>query len=200
MIGNRDPKRLSDVLIDGGVAVVPTDTVYGLIGKAFDKQVFERLNSIKCDRTLPYSVMFPSLEKFIVWYGELNPEIKKIVKATTSLPVTFIVLFKGTVPRGFGYSKMGVGFRIYNDDFIRESYIILNSPLWASSANKSGDSAPNDFSDISPNLLECIDLAIDNGQTRYKQASTVVDLRSRPIKILRHGAKVLEITRILENL
>ncbi|NQT35397.1 Sua5/YciO/YrdC/YwlC family protein [bacterium] len=182
-------RKLVEVLNGGGIAVIPTDTVYGLIGKAFDKKVFKRLDRIKGDRKLPYTLIFASLDHLESWYGHLNPFQRRVTRALLPGPVTLILPPNNKISTGYRHGSHGVGVRVPSDELTPKLCKLLSwQPLWATSANRSGESAPITYSEIDPALLEEVDISIDSGKTVYGTESTVIDLRRLPFTIKRHGS------------
>lgn len=195
-----DFDRLCSLLRDGGTAIIPTDTVYGLVGRAFDPKVFDRLDALKGERRLPYAVAFPDYPSLVEWYGRLG--IRGARLATTLLPgpVTFILPANDRVPPGFRYANAGIGVRVSSDRFMPELARRLGSPIWATSANYSGQPAPVDFRSISPSLRDEVDMAIDAGPTPFKDASTVIDLRESPPKTGRAGPWLKRVQTAVDRL
>ncbi len=182
-----DIDRLVGILADGGIVVIPADTVYGLVGKAFDPEVFSRLDTIKEERHLPYAVIFPSLEELEEWYGDIGFRRRRLASSLMPGPVTLLLPNNPNVPTGFRYHSAGIGVRVASDFLLSTLAGRVGGSLWGTSANRSGDPAPSDFRSVNRNLIQAVDMAIDNGPTTFRDASTVLDLRSSEFKISRKG-------------
>lgn len=182
-----DIDRLVRVLSDGGVAIAPTDTVYGLIGKAFDRRVFEKMDAIKGERRLPYAAIFSDLDSIEEWVGGLSFRRRRLISSLLPGPLTFILNSSGKLPLDFRYRSSGIGVRFSSDALLPKLAHQLNSPIWATSANRSNDPAPADFRSVNHNLLKEVDIAVDAGPTIFNDPSTVVDLRTNSYSILREG-------------
>ena len=190
-------RKLMRVLNDGGVAITASDTVYGLLTGAFDRQSFLRLDKIKGSRELPYTLNFASSKRLENWYGRLNPFQRRVSNAVLPGPVTLIFPYKPAVPKGFRHRDHGLGVRIPSDALTPELCDRAEMPIWSTSANRSGQTAPTDFPDVDPGLLEDVDLALNSGPTIYRRASTVIDLRQFPYRIKRPGPWLDHIKRVL---
>ncbi len=190
---------LVDVLSKGGLAVVPVDTVYGLIGKAFDKKVFERMDDIKGDRRLPYAVVFESVNSIEEWIGPLSFRQRRFANKLFPGPLTMVLDAGSNIPADFRYENSGIGVRVCSDKLLPDLVERLGSPIWATSANRSSHSTPADFQSVNPEMFHAVDIALDGGQTLFQEASTVVDLRSHTFEILRQGPWVDRVLRAIEH-
>jgi protein-tyrosine phosphatase len=182
-----DLDRLTEILQGGGIAIIPTDTVYGLIGKAFDADVFKKLDMVKGERRLPYATAFESLESIEDWFGGLGFRARRMAHSLLPGPITLVMNSAGKIPLRFRHRSAGIGVRLSTDKLLPELSQRLNSPIWATSANRSGDTTPGDFRTINPGLIQQVDFAIDAGPTTFHDASTVIDLRENEYKIVRKG-------------
>jgi len=191
--------KLVNLLNAHHVVIAPTDTVYGLIGGAFEKEVFHRLDEVKRGRNLPYVLIFGSISHLEDWYGELNPFQNRIVNDLLPGPVTLILPSKETVPKGFRHHRHGLGVRVVSDRLIHRICTAIKSPLWSTSANLGGRPAPVEYSQIDHQLMEYVPLVIDGGRTVYGEASTVIDIRRLPYKVLRRGPWIDRVESLLTD-
>jgi len=191
-------EKLADILNSNGVIIAPTDTVYGLITKAFDENAFNRLETIKGKRVLPYVTVFSSYQHLEEMTGVLNPFQRRIADALLPGPVTLILDANPAIPPGFRYAELGIGVRIMVSDILTRLSDIIKSPLWATSANRSGTEAPVSFSEIDTDLFEEVNIVMDRGATFYVQPSTIIDLRKMPFRITRKGSGYLKAKNTLE--
>ena len=182
-----DIDRIVSVLNEGGIVILAVDTVYGLLTRPFDRSLFDRLDRIKGERRLPYVLAFESYNRFREWYGEIDIIQRRFIRDLIPGPITLIFEVNSDIPTGFRYHGDGIGIRISSDPALRKICQTLNSPLWATSVNRSGEPAPVNFSDIQTTILDQVDLAVDSGPTLFRQASTVIDLRRQPFRIIREG-------------
>ncbi len=191
--------KLVSTLNTGGVIVAASDTVYGLIAKAFNQKAFRRLDDIKGHRNLPYAVNFASMSGLETWYGNLNPFQQRVARALLPGPITLILPFNDRVSNGFRCKKHGLGVRVPSDDLTPELCMKIGEPLWSTSANRSGESAPTTYSQIDKKLLDEIDIVLDSDSTEFAEASTVIDLRQLPYSILRQGSWLKKVEALLDD-
>jgi L-threonylcarbamoyladenylate synthase len=180
-VGQADAARLMECLGGGGVAVFPTDTVYGVGCDPDDEQAVRRLYELKgrpADR--PAAVMFFDRELALSVLEDLRTAERAAVSALLPGPVTLLLpnrsrrfpLACGPTPREGG----ALGLRV---PLLREPLAALQDvsrPIMQSSANLSGGPDARRLSDVPRELLLGADLALDGGDLSGV-ASTVVDLR-----------------------
>lgn len=169
-------------VLNGKVFIYPTDTVYGIGGNALDEEVCERIREIKKRDAKPFSIIvsdFSMLRK----YCEVPEDRMRYLFQYLPGPYTFIFVKKAGIlacPGG------RIGVRVPMHSFIRKVAGDTGLPIIGTSANISGKEPVFSFKKISKALIKQVDLAIDGGETYYKQESTVVDLVDMEIK--REGA------------
>lgn len=164
----------------GKLIVYPTDTVYGIGGNALDKNVFDMVCAAKRrEKSNAVSVMIPNLEMLLKYFDASEEELNYI---TASLPGPFTFILKAKAPMPVQSANGTVGVRIPNHIFMRKVCYESNVPIITTSANPHSQPAPIRFSDISKEILDAAEVAVDGGETMLKGASTVVNIRERKIE------------------
>ena len=185
-------KILSEVeriLRSGGVVVVPTDTVYGLVGRADREEAIKKIFTIK---KRPQEKAFPIFVKDIaaaLKFAYISDKKAKFLGKVWPGPVTVVFHHKEKLPGLLTGGKDTVGIRIPNSQFLLELLARLKFPLVQTSANISDQPPAKNLKEVSryfknkkmqPNLI------IEGGQAEGK-ASVVIDFtRNEPI-VLRTG-------------
>jgi protein-tyrosine phosphatase len=193
-------RELQKCLSDDGVIIAAADTVYGLVGMAFRETVFDRMNRIKGDRRLPYALVFSDILQFTWWYGRLDFYRKRVIAALTPGPVSFVFRTPSNLYNKYRYTDEGVSVRIGSGQVYTRLAKLMDQPFWATSANRSDADAPNMMEQIDPSLIAEVDYVYDTGPTEYETASTVIDLRTYPFKIVREGPWLDKVSRMLDHL
>ncbi len=167
--------RASAVLSSLGVAILPCDTIYGIVGVA--PQTEERIRSIKGrGEDKPFLQLLPDLGWVRKLSGqELPPRLARLWPG----PLTLIVQAKagGTV-----------GIRLPDSDVLRCILAAVGRPLYSTSVNRAGSSPLNRIEDIRDEFEDCVDLIVDAGALSQGAPSTIVDVTARPYRILRQGS------------
>ncbi len=164
----------------GGVLLVPTETVYGLVCRWDDKVAIERIYTLKGrEKAKPLALFADSLSTLKKNDIYLNQTAEKLALALCPGALTVIV------PTLTGDT---IGFRIPGHPFILELLQKLACPLASTSANRSGKANALDVNAALAMLDGAPDLVIDGGAIPAgRQASTVVLALDDELKILRQG-------------
>ena len=189
-----DPKAIptaKQVLQDGGTIVFPTDTIYGIAADTFNPVSLNKLYEIKErseDKALPVLIgEISQLENLVL---ALSNTVLQIAEAFWPGALTLILPKGPEVPPELSpYPTIGV--RMPNLDFTLR-LLTETGPLATTSANLSGGPNPTNVQDVREQLGDRPDLILDGGSTPGPVASTVLDLSSPQVKILRQGPISLE--------
>jgi len=164
----------ADILLEGGVIVYPTDTVYG-IGSILKEEQIKRIFSIKGrDYKSPLSVAFANIKE-VRHYAEVSGEQEAQILKEHKDGMTYILNKKKTIPDYVTAGLPTVGVRIPDDEVCRQ-LIRLSGPIITTSANPTGKPAPTSVKELDETIGNQVDLVLDAGPTKYKKPSTVKDL------------------------
>ncbi|MCF7872594.1 MAG: threonylcarbamoyl-AMP synthase [Candidatus Omnitrophica bacterium] len=179
-IARPDIAKAANMLFQGKIIAMPTETVYGLAVGADKKNGIEKLYSLK-ERPLdkPFSIALADPKKAInQYFFTLNPFGYRLIENFWPGPLT-IVYYKN--PEG------KVGIRIPSN-FIANSILkLFGSAVFFPSANRSGQKEAISADQVEEIFDGQIDLIVDGGKADHKESSTVIDLTYKPFKILREG-------------
>lgn len=175
----------TEAILAGKVLIYPTDTLYGIGGNAMDKNVVARIYEIKKrEPKKPISVIMANLE-MIQEYCEFDKQQKAVLKKHLPGPFTFLIRLKREVRMPVTDSEF-LGVRIPSHPFAVGLSRETGLPIASTSANISGEKDACRVEDIDPEIKNKVDYVIDQGETRFKQGSTVVDLEK--MIVIRKGA------------
>jgi L-threonylcarbamoyladenylate synthase len=174
-------EEAAKALLNNELIVYPTDTVYGLGALATSKEAVEKVFIAKRrSKEKAISVMVGSLSQLLEFFSPNEEEIRYIYHYLPG-PFTFIMKAKQSL------SHLGdeVAVRVVDHFFCRKLCIKVNAPITATSANISNKESIIRLDQLDDELKEHVAIAIDGGETKYKEASTVVNIRKR--QIIRDG-------------
>ena len=174
-------EELKNVLLQpGGVALVPTETVYGLVARAGDEQAFQRIYKLKHRNSLKCLGWFVGNWRELSDYGvELAGLPEKLAEKYCPGPLTIIAPCK---------DGSTLGFRVPDNKLLLSLLNKIDVPLVQTSANASGLPDASDCQEALEQLDGEVDCAVDGGEiTGLIAGSTVVDATGDRIKILRQG-------------
>jgi L-threonylcarbamoyladenylate synthase len=202
VIGPADARSLEACLADGGVAVFPADTVYGLCCDPGNERAVRRLYELKgrpAER--PAAVMFFALEPALSTLSELRDAERAALRALLPGPVTLLL----PNPRlrfgpACGPDPATLGLRVPRLPARLAALRSVARGAMQSSANLSGGSDARRLTDVPESLRAGADLVLDGGELPGTP-STVIDLRdyqaAREWRVVREGALGEEAVRRL---
>jgi L-threonylcarbamoyladenylate synthase len=182
-----------ETLKNGGVILLPTETVYGIAVDARNKSAVEKIYEIKNrDYSKPLQIMVSSVEE-AKKIAEFNNKAQELAKKYWPGALTIILKLKPDyLANNFNKMNDTVGIRIPNHSLALEILRAFNSPLAVTSANISGKGDNISFAEAKTSLGDKLDLLIDGGSSDIGISSTVIDLtdETNP-KILRQGSVII---------
>jgi L-threonylcarbamoyladenylate synthase len=175
-----DAERLEACLAGDGVAVIPTDTVYGLACNPDSEVALRRIYELK--RRPPHkpaAVMFFSLQAALATLTELGPRTRAAVEALLPGPLTLLLenprcRYQGAcAPGGDGPGLLGLRVPVLVGH--TSALATIDLPAAQSSANFAGGHDPCTLAEVPLQVREGADLTVDRGELPGT-ASTVIDL------------------------
>ena len=156
----------------GGVAVFPADGLYGLACDPTNATAVERIQEIKGrDEQKPSAVMYFSPLALRELLADIGPRTSEAVGKLLPGPVTLVIANPShRYPLACREDPERLGVRL-----IEGPLAGAMTPIFQTSANRSGDRAPSRFDQLAPEIVAGADLAIDGGELTGTP-STVVDL------------------------
>ncbi|KAB1186907.1 MULTISPECIES: L-threonylcarbamoyladenylate synthase [Haloferax] len=180
----------------GEAVVYPTETVYGMGADATDPAAVERVFDIKGrDRSKPLSAGFPDVDSALD-YVVADDREEAFMRRFLPGPVTVVVERRESLPDVLVAGRDRVGVRVPDHDLARRLFRAAETPVTATSANRSGTGSITHPSQLSDEIREAVAVVLDGGTTPGTE-STVVD-PGRGV-IHRRGAMADEIEAWLEE-
>ncbi len=181
--------QAEQIIRNGGIAVVPTDTVYGFVGNAADETVVEKLYSLK---RRPEEKPFPIFVKDIAAarrHAYIADTKASFLEKIWPGPATVIFDDKGKLPARLTAGRSTLGIRIPDHRFLRGLLEKLPFPLVQTSVNISGASPARTVEEIMgyfPDGSLQPDFVVDAGLLEAVP-STVIDFTGHGPIIMRSG-------------
>lgn len=184
-------------LRDGGVALLPTDTVYGLAVHPERPDAIERLFVLKGrPRSTNLPIMVDKLDDLARLGVIVTPEATRLMEAFCPGPVTLALGVDEARRPAWLAGRVEVAVRIPADDIMR-AVLERCGPLLVTSANLHGNATPETAPEVVAQLSEPPDFMIDDG-VRKVIPSTLVNCNLPVPTIERVG--VLDVSQIQEVL
>lgn len=179
-----DIQIATEILLKGGVGILPTDTIYGIVGSALSAEVTERIYDIKKrNSTKPFIVLIADIRSIQQFGVKITKELESELKQYW--PGPYSILLPVTNSK-FEYLHRGSGkiaFRLPNKpDLIN----LLNKtgPLVAPSANTEGAIPAKTIIEAQKYFGEKVDFYLDGGLVQGKP-STILSFDGNKVVIER---------------
>ncbi|KAM0728181.1 Threonylcarbamoyl-AMP synthase [Formica fusca] len=202
--GDRTIAMAAQLLQQGKVIAIPTDTIYGLAGVAVNPHAVQRLYEIKRrDGSKPLAICLSNIKEIGTW-GVLDDVPSGMLEYLLPGPYTICLRRTSALPQAFNPGLETVGIRVPDSKFVR-SVVQIVGPLALTSANISNEPSnlhPDEFRALWPELDGIFHEMFNSNKQldRRRVGSTVVDL-SRPgyYRIVRHGIAANIIVGVLNK-
>ena len=174
-----------EILKNGGVAVIPTDTVYGIVCSAFSKEALDRLFEIKGrDENKPPVVLISDLSDLEKFGAKVTAKHSEIIAKYWPGKVTIIF----EIVKEFAYLDKGLGLaiRFPADEKVLE-ILKQTCPLATSSANIQGEPPAKNIVEAQKYFGDKVDFYEDGGELD-SAPSTLVRIVGDKVEVLRQGA------------
>lgn len=183
----RDKKSLIRFLKRGGIGILPTDTLYGLIGSALQKRTVARIYRLRRrSPKKPMIILIGSLADLKKFGVIVNGQMSKVLKRFWPGKVSVILPCPS---KKFNYLHRGtrtLAFRLPAKKSLRE-LLRRTGPLVAPSANVEGRPPAKTIRDAQRYFGTKVDFYVDAGRLD-RRPSTLVAIQGSRLKVLRKGA------------
>lgn len=182
-------REVVKILKSGGVGVIPTDTIYGIVGLALKEETVERIYKLRRrNPQKPMIILISSIDDLKKFDVNLSPREVMIIKKAWPGKVSIIFKLKSRGMIRFKYLHRGtkkLAFRL--PSFPRLKCLLAKvGPLVAPSANWEGCPPATNIAEAKEYFGDKIDFYVDCG-TKKSLPSTLIEIRKNKIKILRYG-------------
>ncbi len=182
-------ERAVEVLRDGELVILPTDTVYGIAADVRNDDAVEAIYRAKQrDPSSPLQLLFGRDTSLISRFAKVTSAAQRLIDELGPGGWTVIV----PVAPGFSSRALAggntVGIRVVPVELVLDIVDALGAPLAATSANVAEGPSPTTCDEAKAQVGAFCAMAIDGGPTEQGIDSTVIDLAAEHPQILREGA------------
>ena len=182
------PSTAAEIIKNGGLVAIPTETVYGLGANGLDENAVAKIFVAKGrpqDNPLILHISGPEeIERFC---HHIPQAAYDLAERFWPGPLTIILPAKEIVPKATTGGLSTVGIRCPDCDVTREIIRLSGVPVAAPSANISGKPSTTTAEHVRHDHDGKIDAIVDGGPCRVGVESTIVDLTERRPRLLRPG-------------
>lgn len=182
-------RQASDVIKNGGLVAFPTDTVYGLGANVYDAKAVASIFETKQRPSFDPLISHIADIDFLPEYAIVDSRIMDLAKHFWPGPLTFVLKRKDSNPAldlvCSGLPNIAV--RMPNHPLALELIKAAGVPIAAPSANKFKCISPTTAQHVADSLGGAVDMILDGGACKIGVETTIIDLTSPQIVILRAG-------------
>jgi L-threonylcarbamoyladenylate synthase len=193
---NTEVGEAAGILRNGGLAVFPTETVYGLGADAFSAESVSKIFDAKGrppDNPLIVHIDSPSMLEQAA--ADIPPLAYRLMECFSPGPLSIVLSKHPSIPEIVTGGLGTVAVRIPSHPVARALISASGVPLAAPSANRSGRPSPTSFGMACSEMDGRADIILDGGDCEVGIESTVVSLTDSSAVILRPGAITAEMIR-----
>lgn len=169
---------------DGGLAIYPTETCYGLGCDALNEAAIESVYAAKQRPREKGLTVIVSSREMVEQYCRLSTVERRLCDAFMPGPLTLVANKMETVP---DLLNTGFVFRIPGNTVARRLCEAAGGPVVATSANISGRGPHYDVADIENQVVEAADTVLDAGTLDKQEPSTIVEVVDGTVQVHRDG-------------
>jgi L-threonylcarbamoyladenylate synthase len=179
-LNTASPREAAVALRAGKVALVPTETVVGLVAAESGLPRVREIKGREADK--PIAILCSSAEEAFALVEKVPPLARKLGEKYWPGPLTLVM----DLPDGGT-----VGVRVPAGRTVREVLGAYGEPLFATSANLSGERDASSVESVDPRVLSAVDEVVE-GEAGSGEASAVVDLSGGRVRLLRATKELTE--------
>ncbi len=177
-------RKIVSILKRGGLCVLPTETIYGIVADATNNRAVCRLYKIRRPSGRPFILLLPNhlwLDKLHLIY---NKSIINVIYRIEGL--TLVLEKKDAVPLFLTKGRKDIAIRIPKKGLIKRILLELGKPVVAPSANPEGRKPAHTIEEAIKYFGDKVDLYVDGGTLKGKP-STIIKINGKKVKLLREG-------------
>ncbi len=185
-----DLNRAAELIKNGGIVGIPTETVYGLGADASNpdavKRIFEAKGRPADNPLIVHLSDFSQAEKYTTSIPELA---RRIADRFCPGPLTIVLPKNDMIPMITSGGLYTVGIRVPSHSVMHRIIELSGCPIAAPSANTSGLPSPTSAAHVMDDMAGKIEAVVDGGQSEFGVESTVISVENESsVRILRPGS------------
>lgn len=182
-------KKAVEILQEGDLVAIPTETVYGLAGNIYNEVAIRKIFEVK-QRPLfnPLIVHLHSIEQVDDIASEFPAKAKQLAEAFWPGSLTLVLKKNPTIPDVITAGKDTVAVRIPNHPVTLELLRMLPFPLAAPSANPFNRISPTNAQHVESYFKDSIRMILDGGECKNGLESTIIGFEDNEPVLYRLGS------------
>lgn len=182
-----DVNSLVNILNNGGIAVIPTDTVYGLVGDATNENVIKKIFLIKQrENSKPLLILISNFDMLKKYVKNISSLELGIINKFWPGPLTIIFQNKKNLSDVLTANKSEIAIRMPNDERLLDLINKLDKPIIATSANIAHKKTITSIDLLEDNIKNNVNYIYDSGFLE-DNPSTIIKVIDNKVIIVRDG-------------
>ena len=189
-INSKTIREIVQVLRKGGLAIIPTDSIYAIVGDLHHRGVMEKICKLldKKPNKANLSILCKDLSNLSEYTSPISNPTYKVMNRVLPGPFTFILRANNNVPKIFRQNKKTIGIRVPDNAICQALIVELGNPLVCSSIHSEDEiqeylTEPEEIFEVWQNKVDYI---ID-GEAGKNIGTTVLDASEDEIELVREG-------------
>lgn len=194
-----DINYLVQILDDGEIAVIPTDTVYGIVGDVTNENTINKIYSLKQrEKNKPLLILVSSLEMLSKYVEDISSLELEIINNFWPGPLTIIFNNKKNLSDTLTAGKKEIAIRMPDDKALLDLINKLGKPIIATSANIAHQKTITSVDLLENSIKDNISYIYDAGYLEDKP-STIIKCENNNVIFIREGIIFKDIKEFLNN-
>lgn len=189
---SRDVNKVADCINNGGIVVIPTDTLYAFACSMQFKKSVETIAQLKgfSLKKARYSMLCADMSQLSSYVRPLDKDTFSLLKECLPGPYTFILDANNEVPRNYQNANKTIGMRVPDHPVAHAIVEAVGCPLMVTSVRRVDEEQDVEYL-TDPELIHeafgrRVDMVVDGGMGE-DEPSTVVDCSEGKVEVLRYG-------------
>lgn len=197
----KDIKKAKELLEEGALVAIPTETVYGLAANGLNPKAVTRIFSVKNRPQFdPLILHLPSIDRLTLYAEDVPRQALTLAQQFWPGPLTLVLNRKNIIPDIVTAGLPTVGLRCPDHPLTRALLNAIAFPLAAPSANPFGYVSPTTAAHVADQLGNKIPYILDGGPCRVGLESTIVGFPDGVPTVYRQGGlKIEDLEAVLGN-
>lgn len=197
---NEEINKIIDVLSKGEIAILPTDTVYGLTGDATSLKAIKLANDIKKrEKSQPLLILVSSIDMLKKYTKNISDLELEVINKYWPNKLTVLFEKNDLLSDELTASSPYVGIRMPDNKLLLDIMNKYNKPLLSTSANIHSKDVITKISLLEDEMRDSVSYIYDAGELSTT-ASTLIKIENGKIKILREGELASQILKDFESI
>lgn len=175
------------ILREGGVGIIATDTLYGLVASAANEEAVRRVYRLKNRALTKQSiVLISSLEDLADFGIDLTEQLEQVLTRYWPGPTSIVIPCGPAVPEYLQCGTHTLAFRLPNDERLR-AFLSESGPLIAPSANTEGQPPATTIAEARQYFGNEVDFYLDSGERAGAPSTLIALSANNEVTVLRQG-------------